>query len=40
MLNDKTGTALELIKNQKFIDSCNIPEYIRKAIEFIDHEQS
>ena len=35
MLNDKTGTALELINSAVFIDRMIVPEYIKKALDFI-----
>lgn len=38
MLNDKTGSALELIKNPAFVKDCIIPNYIKFAIEFINYE--
>lgn len=38
MLNDKTGSALELTKNPAFVKDCIIPNYIKVAIEFINHE--
>ena len=38
MLNDKTGTALELTKNSAFVKDCVVPNYIKSAIEFIKNE--
>lgn len=35
MLNDKTGTALELINTPAFIEKMVVPQYIKDALEFI-----
>lgn len=35
MLNDKTGTALELINNPAFINDMVVPQYIKDALAFI-----
>lgn len=35
MLNDKTGTALELINKPAFIEKMVVPDYIKKALDFI-----
>ena len=39
MLNDKTGTALELVKNPAVIQNMIIPEYIKNALYFIKNEE-
>lgn len=38
MLNDKTGTALNLVKNPAFIENVNVPSYIQDALKFINKE--
>lgn len=39
MLNDKTGTALELVKNPAVIQEMIIPDYIKNAFDFIKNEE-
>lgn len=38
MLNDKTGTALEISENNEFTNNLDIPQYIKEALEFIHNE--